>query len=346
MPALPFVARALVLLPALVVAVAIGVRAEDGPPYFCWQDVGRVDRSASMEGLRPLAARAASGGDTSLALYVEERLAELVGGDAARALEVVAWAQAAAGAESATLMNAVRDSGAAAQPAVAAELLRIAETADDVRRGAALSALETQQRFEERTLDRLAALVRDGPWRTSWVATRTIGRVMETDYRRTGRYRPYTDRLLEIARRSPRADVRLLAVEMVTYPDPLLDAETVEALASILTSDTAADVRRMAAMALSTAADRRQVLDVYAEAFPAEKDLCARWATFRFAARAAGEQALPLMERMAREDARFQEDLRDFQRLYAAGHVDFARVWRAKRERHACHVEAGAPHPE
>ena len=52
-----------------------------------------------------------------------------------------------------------------------------------------------------------------------------------------------------------------------------------------------------------------------------------RWALFRFAARAAGKDALPAMANMAITDPRFQGDYHDFERLYASGIVDFDRVW-------------------
>ena len=38
------------------------------------------------------------------------------------------------------------------------------------------------------------------------------------------------------------------------------------------------------------------------------------------------------------------QDYQDFQRLYAEGTVDFARIWLGKEERHQCLVEEGAPH--
>jgi hypothetical protein len=52
-----------------------------------------------------------------------------------------------------------------------------------------------------------------------------------------------------------------------------------------------------------------------------------RWALFRFAARAAGKDALPVMAEMAITDPRFQGNYQDFERLYASGIVDFDRLW-------------------
>jgi len=82
-----------------------------------------------------------------------------------------------------------------------------------------------------------------------------------------------------------------------------------------------------AAHDLSLAEDKKQALDIYAKAFASEKELCVRWALFRFTARAAGPEALPVMADMAMVDTRFQGVFQEFEKLYASGVVDFGRVW-------------------
>ena len=62
-------------------------------------------------------------------------------------------------------------------------------------------------------------------------------------------------------------------------------------------------------------------------AFKTDTDLCARWAMFRFAARAAGPDALPVMADMAADDPRFAADYQMFAQIYQSGVVDFERVW-------------------
>jgi hypothetical protein len=52
-----------------------------------------------------------------------------------------------------------------------------------------------------------------------------------------------------------------------------------------------------------------------------------RWALFRFAARTAGKDALPVMADMAMTDPRFQGIYQEFEKLYASGIVDFGRIW-------------------
>ena len=100
----------------------------------------------------------------------------------------------------------------------------------------------------------------------------------------------------------------------------------------------------MAAYRLAVTEQPDKALEYYRAAFPQEQDECVRWALFRFAVRAAGPGALPLLEQMAAQDPRFLQDYQDFKRLYAAGTVDFARIWLGVEERHNCIMEEGAPH--
>jgi hypothetical protein len=108
-------------------------------------------------------------------------------------------------------------------------------------------------------------------------------------------------------------------------------------LAALMKKDPDPLVRELAALVLSSGRDTQGVLEHFREAFPTEKERCVRWALVRYAVRAGGARALPLLRDFARRDSRFQQDFADFQALYGAGHVDFNHVWMNKRVRHpAC----------
>jgi hypothetical protein len=100
----------------------------------------------------------------------------------------------------------------------------------------------------------------------------------------------------------------------------------------------------MAAFRLAVTEDPQKALEAYRAAFDGEQELCVRWAMLRFAVRAAGAEAMPVVAEFAKKDPRLQQDYEDFKKLYAEGTVDFARIWAGKEERHNCTVEEGAPH--
>ena len=52
--------------------------------------------------------------------------------------------------------------------------------------------------------------------------------------------------------------------------------------------------------------------------------------------RAAGEKALPFLDKLSKIDPRLRPDYEDFVAIYARGTVDFARVWLEKPERIQC----------
>jgi hypothetical protein len=178
----------------------------------------------------------------------------------------------------------------------------------------------------------------------AWVATRTIGRIMKEDFERGGSFQPYWDQLLDIAGKSDDTAVRLLALEMPSYSNPLIGGDSVAKLSEIMRKDRERDVREMAAFRLAVTQDTDKALEAYRTAFAAEYDRCVRWAIFRFAVRAAGANALPLLKQFVATDPRFEPDYRDFEELYASGTVDFERIWLGKKERIQCIVEEGAPH--
>jgi hypothetical protein len=317
------------------------------PMPGCWQGVAELDKTLTLANFRQALAAAISGRDRMLATYLQEKLTELVGDDSSRALQVLEWAEGASMPELGVYIEAVKATAAVQRPEVVERLLKMGEDkgATLLNRGAAMDALETQKRFTPATLARVKAVALDESLdSTAWVATRTIGRVMKEDYERTGTFAPYWKELMDISEKSDDMAVRLLALEMPTYSNPLIGGDSLERLDKIMRTDRERDVREMAAYRLAVTEQPDKALEYYRAAFPQEQDECVRWALFRFAVRAAGPGALPLLEQMAAQDPRFLQDYQDFKRLYAAGTVDFARIWLGVEERHNCIMEEGAPH--
>jgi hypothetical protein len=319
------------------------------PMPGCWEGVAELERTLTLANFRQALAAAIAGKDRMLADYLQARLTELVGDDPNRALQVLEWAKQADQEAIGVYIEAVKATAAVHRPEVVEGILRLGEDkgATLMQRGAAMDALETQKRFSPATLQRMKTIALDESLDSvSWIATRTIGRVMKEDFERTGTFSPYWKELMDIGEKSDDMAVRLLALEMPSYSNPLIgkDAEELERLARIMRTDRERDVREMAAFRLAVTETPEKALEAYRTAFPAEQDECVRWAIFRFAVRAAGPGALPLLRQMAAQDPRFLQDYQDFQKLYAQGTVDFARIWMGKEERHNCLMEEGAPH--
>jgi hypothetical protein len=319
------------------------------PMPGCWQGVAELDKTLSMGNFRQAVAAAIAGRDRMLATYLQERLIDLVGDDEGRALQVVEWAKEAGNEDLSIYIEAVKATAAVHRPAVIDRLLKLGEDKSMtlLHRGAAMDALETQKRFTPTTMARMKAIALDESLDSvSWIATRTIGRVMKEDYERTGTFSPYWKELMDISEKSDDMAVRLLALEMPSYSNPLIgkDPQELERLNKIMRTDRERDVREMAAFRLAVTEQPDKALEYYRTAFPQEQDECVRWALFRFAVRVAGAGALPLLQQMAAQDPRFLQDYQEFQKLYAEGTVDFARIWMGVQERHNCIMEEGAPH--
>jgi hypothetical protein len=309
-----------------------GARAEEKPPQFnqtsCWKDLEQFNDKVTLETFRAWAAPLLASKDPLVLDYLKARLAELIGNDEGRASEVLGWAREAAPAEFKLLMAGIR--GSEALPRLAGQLtsLGLDESIDINRRAGFLDELQRMPRLEPAALDKLAAFAKDASsGEAGWVTTRAIGRVMNSDLMRTGNAKPYLDKLLTIGTESLDERVRYLALEMEMHSGVPLDTKSTAHLAKILATEGSDEVRQIVAHDLSFAEDKKQALDIYAKAFANEKDLCVRWALFRFAARAAGKDALPVMAEMAITDPRFQGNYQDFERLYASGIVDFDRIW-------------------
>lgn len=307
-------------------------QAEPAPRHFnattCWDGLEQFNDTVTLETFRQWAAPLLASKDPHVREYLKARLAELIGDDEGRARQVLDWAREASPAEFKLLLAGLR--GAPVLPRLATQLtaLGLDERLDLGRRAGFLDELQRMPRLEPAALEKLGRFAKDpAAGEAGWVTARAIGRVMKEDLERTGNAKPYLDQLLAIGTESPDEEIRYLALEMNIHADAPLDAKATQRLARVLSTEGSPEVRQVAAHELSLAEDKAQALDIYAKAFAAEQELCVRWALFRFAARAAGRDALPTMAGMAMTDPRFQGSYHDFERLYASGIVDFDRIW-------------------
>jgi hypothetical protein len=311
-----------------------GAKDEARAPRFestiCWQDLERFNEAVTIENFREWAAPLLAARDAVTRNYLKERLTELIGNDAGRALTVLGWSRDATPREFGVLMMGLRDSEAVHLPQVSAELTEMGldTRIPPERRAGILSALDTQKRLEPAALTRLADFAKDpASGEAGWAAARTIGRVLKRDFKQTGNHSPYLDKLLTIGAESPDEQIRYLGQMMPMHTAPLLDAEATERYAKILATEGNEDGRDAAAHLLSLSQDKAKVLDLFAKTFAADPSVCVRWAVFRFSARVSGKHALPLMADMAIQDPRFQPLYHEFDRLYASGVLDWVRVW-------------------
>ncbi|NOJ83012.1 hypothetical protein HNV28_32645 [Myxococcus xanthus] len=304
------------------------------PPRFdeavCWREMERFDAAVTLENFRAWAAPLLASGDSLVADYLAGRLTELIGQDPGRASEVLSWARTAGPDEFDVLLTALRGSEAVHHAQVATRLLAqgMDATLDGGRRAGLLSALDTQKRFEPAALNTLTSFAKDPvSGEAGWAATRTIARVMKRDFEAKGNAAPYMDALLTIGTESPDEQIRYLALSTPMHATPVLDERTRAQYAKVLTQEGSPDGREAAAHNLSISGDNQQVLELFAQAFAREQETCVRWALFRFAARASGREALPVMANMAMADPRFQPIYQVFEQLYASGLHDFVRLW-------------------
>jgi hypothetical protein len=308
------------------------VQAESRPKQFnttvCWEDLERFNDAVTLETFREWAGPLLAVKDPLVREYLMGRLGELIGDDEGRASEVLGWAREASPAEFKLLMGGLRNSKALPKMASQLTELGLDEKLDLGRRAGFLDELQRMPRLEPAALDKLTTFAQDASsGEAGWVTTRAIGRVMQEDFKKSGNFKPYLDKLLTIGTQSADEQVRYLSLEMGMTADAPLDTQAMERLGKLLATEGSEDVRMMAAHELSMSEDKSQALDLYGKNFEIEKDLCVRWALFRFAARTAGKDALPVMANMAMTDPRFQGIYQEFEKLYASGIVDFGRIW-------------------
>ncbi|MCP3057277.1 hypothetical protein LXT21_00640 [Myxococcus sp. K38C18041901] len=308
---------------------------EAAPRYdatTCWRELERFNDGVSLETFREWAAPLLASRDPLVRMYLKERLTELIGGDAGKAREVLEWTREAGPKEFKVFAMALKDSDAVHLPDVSRRILELGldQELSPERRAGVLSALDTQKELSADALSKLSDFARDpASGEAGWAAARTIARVMKNDHGRTANAAPYLESLLSIGTQSLDEHVRYMALSTPMETAPVLDARATDGYAKVLTSEGSPDARAAAAHNLAVSEDRAKVLDTFTRAFEPEKDVCVRWALFRFSARAAGREALPVMAKMALLDPRFQPLYQDFERVYASGVVDFERVWNA-----------------
>ncbi|NRD55450.1 hypothetical protein D7Y15_13680 [Corallococcus sp. AB030] len=316
-------------------AMAAGVEeAEAAERRFsdqtCFPELARFNDGVTLETFRDWAAPLLASKDPLVRDYLKSKLAELIGDDAKKAGQVVDWARDAQGAAFQVLLSGLRESDAVQKPQVAARLLEagLDKGLPIERRAGMLSALDTQKHLTPDAMDRMAEFARDpASTEAGWAATRTLGRVMARESENLGDASPYLDRLITIATDAPDEQIRHLAQTAPLHNSPVLDAKATARFERILRSEGNEDGRDAAAQVLAMSSDKENVLKTFTDAFQREQSVCVRWALFRFSARVAGRDALPVMANMATVDPRFQPLYGIFETLYAQGNVDFIRVW-------------------
>jgi hypothetical protein len=316
----------------------------------CFGELLAFDRAPGFEGIR-LAFTRGLAGDELGAEYLRDRVAELIGDDVEKALEVLSWARRASPEEADVLLAGLAASKGAKDARVAAGLIELGRAGDvDARiRSAALDALRTQPRLDSESRAALKSVAVDSDdEELAWHATRALGAVMGEAMRapdaQLDAFQPYWEELANIAESSGDPAVRALALEAPAYADPILPATSIPRLVDIMLDEPHRDVRELAAFQLGLTEAPDEALAAFRRAFEQEYDECVRWAIVRFAVRAGGEDALPLLEYFASIDHAFVDDLADFKALFAAGYQDFEQIWLRKEERHACVVEEGELH--
>lgn len=316
----------------------------------CFGDLLAIDQAPGFAGVR-LAFSRGLASDELGADYLRARVAELIGDDVEKALEVLSWARRASPEEADVLLSGLAASNGAKNPRVAAALIELGRASDvDARvRASALDALRTQPRLDGESRAALKSVaVDDSNEELAWHATRALGSVMGEAMRaqdaQLDAFQPYWEELADIAESSGDPAVRALALEAPAYSDPILPAASIPRLVELMLDEPHRDVRELAAFQLALTEAPDEALDAYRRAFEQEYDECVRWAIVRFAVRAGGEDALPLLEYFASIDAAFVDDVADFKALFAAGYQDFEQIWLNKEERHACVVEEGELH--
>lgn len=313
----------------------------------CFGDLLSFDTLGGFDGVRAALDAGLPGDDPLLGDYLRDLLAERIGDSAARALEVLSWAEGESPDEARLLLEGLAQSKGARDLRVASRLVELGARVglDERVRAAALDAVRVQPDLAPADRTRLANLAMDAASpAAAWHATRALGGVMAERQRLHADTGPWWDELARVAAGSEDAAVRALALEAPMHADSILPKDKIGLLLELLPREPHRDVRELAIFQLGLTDSPADALEAMRQAFDGEYDECVRWAIVRFSVRAAGERALPLLEHFARIDPAFQQDLLDFRELFAAGYQDFEQLWLHKAERHACAIEDGEPH--
>jgi hypothetical protein len=257
---------------------------EQIPMPGCWDGLQEFDRTASMDTVRAALLAAIANKDRYLAAYLQERLTELVGNDPDRALQVLEWSKGTSHPELGIYMEALKAAPAVHDAKVSGQLLKLGE--DKARRCRPAPPRWARWKHRGGWAPRTSSAEGGGTGRDGGLGGlgghAHPGPVMKEDYERTGNYAPYWKVLLDISSKSDDMAVRLLALEMPSYSNPLIGEESFAQLAHTLKTDRERDVREMAAFRLGVTRAPDKALKVYRAAFEQEHDVCVRWALFRF----------------------------------------------------------------
>ncbi|HZI03004.1 MAG TPA: hypothetical protein VEZ71_03220 [Archangium sp.] len=88
------------------------------PPLTCYAGYLKLEAPHGLEGVRAALRQALARKDQAALLFLEQRLAEVIGEDAQAALQVIEWAHTAQEPEMSLYLRAVRETGAVRSPAV------------------------------------------------------------------------------------------------------------------------------------------------------------------------------------------------------------------------------------
>jgi hypothetical protein len=328
--------------------VALDASPEELARPSCTGDLLALDGMPGLDGVRAAFARGLPDGDAAVTEYLSALVALKIGDSTETALLVLDWVDDASPEQARLLLSGLSQSGGAQNPEVARRLLALGARGerDEDTRLAALDALRTQRTLDADGRRALGSLALDdeGSEDVAWHATRALGSVMAEGHAKGEDFEPYWDELAKIATSSPDSAVRALALEAPMHADTILPASKLDTLVNLMIDEPHRDVRELAVFQLGLTSSPTDALEAFRRAFEAEYDVCVRAAIVRFAVRAAGEKALPLLDHFAAIDPVFIDDVADFRALFAAGYQDFEQIWLKKPERHACVIDDGEPH--
>jgi hypothetical protein len=202
--------------------------------------------------------------------------------------------------------------------------------------GLALQTLKHQPTLSETAVQRVSALAYE-PAGNAPLAVATLGDVMTTAHLQHGEdHGRYLAPLLEIAEsQALLPDMNVFALEMPSYADPLYSPAELRRIAAVMQNNAEPRARINAAHLLGAQGNTDAVREQFRRAFAQEPSFCVRYLMMFQIARALGPDIVPFLEWAAGVEPRLTQDLQDYREIYAAGEVDYDRVFRQKPFRFA-----------
>ncbi len=261
-----------------------------------------------------------------------ERLAAWIGGDPQRGIEVVARFEAESDPDvlSALIEALQADPGSSRSPEMAEAFLRIARAdALAARRGLALEFLAQAGLPDARLVPAALDLVRrETDPHARGIAANLLTAALE---RRPAQSAEVFRALGELARTDPVDAVRGMILQ--SLPLRLGDAAAVEAVGAVLAKDTAGGVRATAALALGDppGGQRDRAAELLQAALGTEQVGDVRRTLVTSLVRVKKADALPLLDRLAREHPDLADHIADYRKILSTGETDMDRIWEAKQ---------------